>query len=312
MKSFTMALWLAAAAAGAAPLRVAVLDFADQTGMKPDEKLGGALARGALADKGVYLVGKKLVGQEGFVLVDRRDLLEQMDRLQPKDMGEKTPTRPSFIHAAQVMRADAVLRGSLLSFSTGKQSVNQGGYSSDLSTLSLRVGLEALDAKDGAVIAAVDGAARKTVRQTANLQTTLGEEDILQLMEEAVAQAVPQLQAALQARQERLLARPTVQLSIKTDADPALIEIDGVLVGSTPLEKFSVYQGDHVLTVGKPGYQQVTKRILFEKDDAVTVPLLREKLTADELKQIYEKIQFKVIQADPGVIVHDIDVDVKK
>lgn len=289
------------------PSRVAVLEFQDQTGMKADALQGGGIAPGAMAEKGVFVLGKTLANRAGFTLIDRRDLMEQMEKLQPMDQGEKTPTKPSFLQAAQLLRADVVLRGSILSLSSGKQMVNQGGYQADLSTLSVRVGLEALDAVDGSVIAASDGVARHSVRQTANVQTQLGEDDVLMLMEKAVSEAVPALEKALVARAEQQKQRPTIKLAIKTDADPALVEIDGVLVGSSPIEEIAVYQGDHVLTISKPGYQQVTKRILLEKDSRIEAPMLREQLTAEEWAKIYEKASLKIIKADPGVIVNSWD-----
>ena len=289
------------------PTRVAVLEFQDQTGMKADALQGGAIAPGAMAEKGVFVLGKTLANRPGFVLIDRRDLMEQMDKLRPKDQGETTPTKPSFLQAAQALRADVVLRGSILSLSSGKQMVNQGGYQADLSTLSVRVGLEALDATDGSVIAASDGVARHSVRQTENLKTLLAEDDILMLMEKAVTEAVPSLEKALAARADQQKNRPTIKLAITTTADPALIEIDGILVGSSPVAEIEVYKGDHVLSVGKPGYQQITKRILFEKDTRVEIPMLREKLTAEEWAEIYGKVQLKVIQTDAPVVLHEWD-----
>ena len=309
MKGIGIAVWMgvlfgAGLAWAQTPARVAVLEFQDQTGMRPDALQGGAIAPGAMADKGVFVLGKSLANRPGFTLIDRRDFMEQVEKLQPKDQGERTPTKPSFLQAAQALRADVVLRGSILSMSSGKQMVNQGGYQADLNTLSVRVGLEALDAVDGAVIAVTDGVARHQVRQTANLQTLLAEDDLLMLMEKAINDAVPGLEKALQARAAQQKQRPTVKLAIKSDADPALVEIDGILVGSTPIEEIEVYQGDHVMTVSKPGYQQVTKRILFEQNAKIEVPMLREQITAEEWANIYEKASLKIIQADPGVIVH--------
>ncbi len=309
MKGIGIAVWMgvllgAGLALAQTPARVAVLEFQDQTGMRPDALQGGAIAPGAMAEKGVFVLGKSLANRPGFTLIDRRDFMEQVEKLQPKDQGERTPTKPSFLQAAQALRADVVLRGSILSMSSGKQMVNQGGYQADLNTLSVRVGLEALDAVDGAVIAVTDGVARHQVRQTANLQTLLAEDDLLMLMEKAINDAVPGLEKALQARAAQQKQRPTVKLAIKSDADPALVEIDGILVGSTPIEEIEVYQGDHVMTVSKPGYQQVTKRILFEQNAKIEVPMLREQITAEEWANIYEKASLKIIQADPGVIVH--------
>lgn len=290
-----------------APTRAVVLEFQDQTGQRSDALLGGAIAPGAVAEKGVFLLGKALANNPEFTLVDRRDLLEQMDKLRPLDAGQTTPTKPSFLQAAQALRADVVLRGSLLSLSTGKQIVNQGGHQAEFSTLTVRVSLEALDVRDGAVIAAKDGVAKQSFRQTEALQTSLSEDDVLQLVEKALNDAARPLEQTLASRAEEARSRPTMMLSVKTDADPALIELDGILIGSSPIQDFQVYQGDHVLSVGKPGYQRVTKRILLEKNTEIEVPMLRVDLTADELKEIYEKIDLKIIQAEPGLIIHTIE-----
>lgn len=291
MKNLLAVLVVVSGAIGAtaAPLRVAVLDFADQTGQRSDAKLGGAIAPGAMAEKGVFLLGKQLANNSGFVLIDRRDLMAQMEKLRPKDNDEKTPTKPSFIHAAQLLRADAILRGSIMSLSTSKQKVNLGGNASEQNTLTVRIGIEALDAKDGAVIAVADGKGERMFRQTEAVQTELSEDDVLSLVEEATQIALPKVAASLAARAKEVQARPSVKLAVKTDADPALVEIDGVLVGSSPLENFEVYKGDHVLSITKPGYQEITKRILMEKDSTITAPMLKTKLSADQLKEILEK-----------------------
>ena len=299
--------WIGLVSAGAAPIRVAVLEFEDAAGMRSDARLGGTMEAGALARNGVFMLGKHLVNEEGFVLIDRRDFIEQLENQPTFDRGRPTPARASFLHAAQALRADAVLRGRLISFSPGKQTVNQGGYRTEFATLSVRVGLEALDAVDGAVIAVSEGAGRIQLRQTAALQTELGEDDILNLLDQAVAQAVPALKRTLAERAEAQRARPTVRLSVRTTSDPALVEIDGLLVGTTPLENFEIYKGDHVLTVGKPGYQDVTKRILFEQDSLVEVPMLRTDLTADELKEVLDSMRLNVFIGDPGIVIHRLD-----
>ena len=311
MKRYTMilGLWMVAAVCAGAmpPLRVAVLEFEDQTGMRSDARLGGTMDRGSLAERGVFMLGKHLLNQDGFVLIDRRDFLQQMERQRLFDDGRPTPTKPSFLHVAQALRADAVLRGNLISFSPGTRTVNQGGYRSELSTLSVRVSLEALDAVDGAVIAVADGGAQMQVRQTASLQTELGESEILDLLDEAVANAVPELERTLMDRAEAQRNRPTVQISVETTADPALVEINGILVGSTPLENFEVYVGDHILTIGKPGYRDITKRILFEHDARIEVPMLRTELTADELKEVLESMRIHAFLGEPGLVIHRVD-----
>lgn len=290
----------------AAPMRVALMDFEDITGGTADARLGGTVSSEALAAKGVSLLGKALLRDGAYTLIDRRDFINQVEKLQLTDQGQPTPTQPSFLHAAQALKTDAVLRGSLQSFSTGKEVVDQGGYRTEFATASVRVSLEALDSVDGSVIAIADGVGSKKFRQTAATSTVLGEEDVISLMDDAIGKAVPELTEALNARQARLAARPKVMLSVSTDADPALVEIDGILIGSTPLTDFELYKGDHVLTVGKAGYYDITKRILFEADTSIEVPMFRFELTADEVKGVLEKARLHVFDGEPGLIINTI------
>lgn len=205
------------------------------------------------------------------------------------------------------MNADVVLRGILMSLSTGKQIVRQGGYNTDLSTVSLRVSIEALDVRDGAVIALAEGVARSQFRITDEMETVLGEDDILTLLDKAVSSAMPDLGAALDQYVAAQQARERIKLSISTDADPALVEIDGILVGSTPVDGLDVYKGDHILTVGKPGFRDVTKTILFEKDSKVTIPMFRTELTADELKEVIDGMRINAfVGVEPAIVVETI------
>ena len=291
-----------ASVASAESIRVALMDFEDQTGMKSDIALGGGIASGALAGKGVFFLSEQLVGKEGFTLVDRRDFLDQLAKLQPTDNGKETPTKPSFIQAAQSLNADVVLRGSLLSFSTGKKVVDQGGYKTEFSTASLNVGIEALDSVDGSVVAMVNGSADGNFRQTAATYTVMSESDVIALMQKAIAQAIPNLENALQTRLSKLASRPKVKFSVKTSADPALVEIDGILVGTSPIQNLELYQGDHVLTVGKTGYRDITKRIMFEKSTEIEVPMMRTELSAEEMKEILEKARLDMISVNGGVL----------
>ena len=292
------------------PIRVAVMDFEDQTGQQSDAKLGGTINPAALAAKGVTALTRDLVGAEGFVLIDRRDFINQIEKAQPMDSGKPAAAKPTFVQAAQALNADAVLRGYLESFSTGKQVINQGGYKTEFATLSLRLSVQALDPVDGTVIAVADGVARNNIRQTDSTYTEISEDDALDLMDQALAKAVPQLRKALEQRQAREAARPRVKLNIKTSADPAMIEVDGLLVGTTPLEGLQVYQGDHVLTIGKPGYRDITKRIMLEKDTAIEVSMIRTELSADEMKEILEKARLNIISTDgiePALIIKDLE-----
>jgi len=288
--------------------KVLLLDCKDETGLKPDQALGGGIASGALARKGIYSFGKQLLSGGSFVLVDRRDFTAEMEKMAIQDKIDGKPATPSFLHAAQVLGADTVLRSSLLSFSSGKQKVEQGGYKTEMTTLSIRVVLEALDAVDGAVIGMAEGIADSQFRQTQAVETTLSENDVLQLLDQAFGKAIPELTKALETRKARKDGRKVLKLSVASNADPALVEIDGILVGSTPLKNHEIYEGDHVITVGKPGYQDINKRIAFKKDTEITVPMLRTQLTMEELKEVMEKMRFHSIAVvEPPIMIRTME-----
>ena len=285
-------------ASAAEPMRIAVLDFTDASGARAEPGLGAEFNRQALADKGLFVLVQQLTAQGDLTVLDRREFIAAMEKSAPG-----APSKPSFLRAAQAVNADAVLRGTIQGLSSGTTTIRQGGSAADFSVLTLRVGLEALDTLDGTMLAVASGKAQKQVRQTDNVRTALGDEEIHEMLEKAVADAVPQLNAALQKRAAQQAARPRVKLNIRTTADPALVEIDGLLVGTTPIEGLEVAQGDHVLTVGKAGYRDLTKRIVFDRNMAIEVPMLRTELSADEMKDILDKARMNIMIGEPGITI---------
>lgn len=283
MKTFVMlvATILLAQGAFAGSFRAVVLDFEDQTGSKPDPLLGGNVSTASLAEKGPMMMAQQLLDNDAFILIDRRDFT----RTYAKEGSDVEP-KPSVIHAAQILGADVLLRGSLQSFSTSKRIVKQGGYTVEMVNLDLRIGVEALDVVDGALVAVVTGQASRQIRQTNTDKTLIGETDILKVMEEALATSVPQLVQRLEKRRDKQLAQPRIRIEVATSEDPAMIEIDGILVGTSPFKDHELYKGDHVLRVTKPGYRTIEKRISFNKDAAIEIPMLRVELSAAEMKEI--------------------------
>ena len=305
MQQFVALLMVASAGSAHAgdTFRVAVLDFENQAGSPPSYVPAAALSTKAMADKGVFILNKKLAGREGFRLIDRRDFFAQMEKFK-----KETEAQPSFLRAAQQVNADVILRGSLLTLSSSRSSVHQGGYTAYLDDFTVRVGLEALDTRDGSVLAAADGAASRRFRQTDNVQTTLGEDDVYMLMEGALEEAIPAVREALQRKQDELRNKPVVKLSVSTTDDPALLEVDGMLIGTTPIVDFEIYKGDHTITIGKPGYRDISKRILLEKDTRIEVPMLKTELDADQIKEILEKSRLNIYSGiEPGFIIHTVD-----
>ena len=293
----------------AAPMRIALVDFEDETGLTSDPQLGGAIEPGALARKGALLLAKRIVTSPDVSLIDRRDFTRQLTTPLPPLADGEERAMPSVLHAAQALRADMIIRGSILSFSTGKQIIRQGGHVADISRVTLRVSLEALSAVDGEVIAIADAAAQIPIRQTPEVENIMSEDEVLGLMEQAIGDSYAQIGRDLSAWRATQEARPRVRLTVTTDADPALVEIDGILVGTSPLTEHEIYKGDHVLRIGKPGYRDLTKRILFAQDTAIEVPMLKTQLNADEAAEVLKTIRLHVFQGEPGLIIHNIGID---
>ena len=127
-------------------------------------------------------------------------------------------------------------------------------------------------------------------------------------MEGALKDTIPAIKEALALKQDEFKNKPKVMLSITTSADPALVEIDGLLIGSTPLVDFEVYKGDHTITIGKPGYRDLSKRVLLEKSSRIDVPMLRTELTADEIKDVLDNSRVNLYQGiEPGFIIQTVE-----
>ncbi len=291
----------------AEPARVILLDFEDQTGMTADRRLGGVLDREQLASKGIYLTAEKLLEYPGIRLIDRRDFMAGLR--ESDEMAGETAHRVSRLEVARALNADILVRGSLTAFSEGRRIVRQGGHEAEFTRVSLRVVLEALDVVDGAIVAIGSGRAAKDLRQTASLQTVLGEDDILELFDMAVSDAVPSLTAGLEKRLEALQERGRVKLTVETTDDPAMVEINGVLVGTTPLEELPLYPGDHLIRVSRAGYETIRRRIMVSSDMKVTVPMLRTDLTVEERRDILQSADMRIFIFDgkPDVLIQKIE-----
>lgn len=278
---------------------VALSDFTVTAGQDAAKGTVGGLSAESLAQQGAFALGKSLLKQGDYEVVDRREMLQKLQG----DQAE-----PSLLRAAQQLNADVLMEGSVQSFSTRSQSVNQGGYQADFQELQMRIGLEARDTVSGRVIAMASGSANQPIRQTGNVQTQYGEDDILNLQQNAIDQALPELLEGIEAYRDKLESRQKIMLSISTDKDPALVEIDGLLIGSTPMQNVPVYAGDHVITVGKAGYRDVIKKIKLDQDVNIEVPLFRTELSAEETKEVLEKARLNAYWGiDSPILIETIE-----
>jgi len=296
-----------ALSAQARPVRVIMLDFADETGGSADAALTGPLNSTTFAKKGPYFLQQSLLSSPDFILIDRRDFVRQIEQLQPRDGSDpvpgsffatrerRTPLSPTFFNAARSLDGDALIQGSLLSLSTSKQKINQGGHQAEFITLNLRVVLQALDTLNGGVIAVEEGKASRKIRQTSSVQTEIGEDELLDLYQQAIATAVPGIKTQLKGR---INQNTRVKVWIATSADPAMIELDGILLGSSPINGVDVLLGDHTLSVTRPGYETITKKIMLESNMKITVPMISNQLNAAERKEALSNMNLRYLKID--------------
>ena len=192
-------------------MRVALTDFTVLAARGADAKTVGSLEPDHLAAQGAFALGQVLLEEGGFELVDRRELLDQLNA---------EPALSTLLRSAQQLNADILLEGSIQSFSTRTESINQGGHAVEFQELQMRVGLEARDTVNGAVIAMSSGSGVVKIRQTANQQLQYGEGDILDLQEKAVREAVPGLVKSIQQHRDRLARRQSAQASLNAIPAP--------------------------------------------------------------------------------------------
>ncbi len=289
--------------ANARPVRVIMLDFTDETGGTVDSALTGKLNSKAFTEKGPYFLQQSLLSSPEFILIDRRDFVRQIESLQPRDGSDpvadtffatrerRTPLSPTFFNAARSLQGDALIRGSLLALSTSKEKINQAGYTAEFITLNLRVMLQALDTVNGGVMAVEEGKASRKFRQTASVQIEIGEDALLDLYQEAIAAAVPGIEKQLKGK---LNDAGKIKIWIATSADPAMIEFDGILLGSSPIEGVDVLPGDHILTVTRPGYETITKKLMLDNSMKITVPMISNQLSAEERKEALSNMNLRL------------------
>jgi hypothetical protein len=277
--------------------KVAVLEFENQATSSNAAEILGNINANMIAQKGIYALSSSIGNNQDFRLIDRHDFLREIAQLKSATQTKKEPV--SYLKAAQSLNADAVIKGALISLAPGTEIITQGGYKTRFVSLSLRVMIQALDTIDGTVIAVGEGSASRKFRQSHAKQTRLSEDQVFELLKQAVNQAVGSVNDILNTRLAHQDKQKKVLLSVKTDSDPAIVEIDGMVIGTTPLNGFKLYAGDHKLTVGKAGYRDVNKYILINTNTAIEIPLLKTELDAEELKDVLENMRMDVLIGVP-------------
>jgi hypothetical protein len=57
-------------------------------------------------------------------------------------------------------------------------------------------------------------------------------------------------------------------------------------------------RGDHSLTVTRPGFETITKKIILEGDMKITVPMISNQLNAQERKEAISNMDLHILKID--------------
>ena len=288
----------------AAPLRVAVLDGIDETSGRPDGSKYIETPADSFAKKAYYLLASELTADPGMSVIDRRDLLGQVQKSEKAGVVGAA----SVIRAAQMLNADMIVKPVLLVFAASKELIDIDKQATENVKLQMRISIQAISPVDGSVIAMAEGSAINSFRQTDSVKRTIGDAEAAQMMEESMKIAVPVLLHKIKANQAAIAQKPVKKLTITTDSEPALVEIDGLLVGSSPLKDYEIYEGDHAITVSKPGYRTLAKKINITKTVSIQVTMLRTVLSADEIKELASKAKINIYSGiEPALIMKETE-----
>ena len=77
-----------------------------------------------------------------------------------------------------------------------------------------------------------------------------------------------------------------------------MIELDGILLGSSPINGVDVLRDDHTLSVTRPGYETITKKIMLEGNMKITVPMISNQLNAEERKEALSNMNLRFLKID--------------
>ncbi len=301
---FTMAALMVPTLLFAAPLRVAVLDGIDETAGRSEESKYIQTPADSFSKKAYYLLASQMTTDVDMSVIDRRDLLGQIQ----KSEKDGSAGGASVLRAAQMLNADIMVKPVLLVFAVSKEIIDINNQTTENINMQMKISIQALSPVDGSVVAMAEGGAKTSLRQTASVKKTMGDAEATQMIEESMKEAVPALLQKIKANQVAVAQKPVKKMTITTESDPALVEIDGLLVGSTPLKDYEVYEGDHAITVSKPGHRGLSKKINITKNVSIHIPMLRTELTAEEIRDLMSKAKVNIYSGiEPALIIRETE-----
>ena len=178
----------------------------------------------------------------------------------------------SALRTAQLMGADYLVFASLVSLGENKLNVQAYGTTQQQTVTTLRVALRILEGAGGAQVYGDTIVVSEKIAQNAFAQVEAGDlvDTLLDRGAVELASRVGDSRAKLEAA--RAAAPALASVKVTTPEAGAAVEVDGVVVGTTP-GAFQIRPGVHEVRVSKEGYATWEKSVAFADGMELSVPL---------------------------------------
>lgn len=178
----------------------------------------------------------------------------------------------SALRTAQLMGADVLVFASLVSLGENKTSVQAYGMTQQQTVTTLRLALRVLDGGAGAQLYGDTIAVSEKIAQNANLQVQ-ADDLVNTLLDRGAVELAGRVRGSVAKIEAAKPAAPALaNVTVKSTAEGAAVEVDGVVVGTAP-GTFQIRPGVHEVRVTKEGFATWEKSVAFVDGQTLDVPM---------------------------------------
>ncbi len=227
------------------------------------------------------------LADDGFELVRTDDTLsssvaasdpaiQQLVQVLQAVKSESTAGGPdesaSALRLAQLMNTDYLVFASILTMGDNRVRNSSYGIEQESVVKVLRMGLRVLDGATGAQLYGDTVVATHQTRQNEFAQMLDGDQ-VNALLDQGAAELAQRAETAInRIAQQPVAAVQTVQVEITATPGNATVEVDGVVVGSTP-GAFQLQPGVHTVRLTREGYATWERMVNITEGQTLAIPM---------------------------------------
>ena len=200
-----------------------------------------------------------------------RQAVEALQTAKSEGTVDGPAQEASALRIAQLMEADYLVFASLVSLGENKVNVQAYGMAQQAKTATLRLALRVLEGDRGAQIYGDVVAVSEKILETANLQVDAGDQ-LNALLDRGAGELAGRVRGSVAKIEAAKPAAALASVTVRTPAEGAAVEVDGVVVGTAP-GTFQIRPGVHEVRVTKEGYATWEKSVAFADGQVLDVPM---------------------------------------